>query len=316
MTSEENIYKSNSLNSDDIDFKELGTALWEGRLITLIITFVLIVFSILFALSIPNKYQSSALLVANESNASSNPISGINSALGGAAGMLGVDISSGSYSKSDYAIATINSKEFFKHLSSKYRVLPNLYAAKNFDFKNNEIIYEDSDFNSSTEKWVRNPPRGRGIIPSYLEVYPVYTENLKIKKNNSNGFISISYEHVSPVFASEFISLVINEVNNITRIKDLERSISSLKYLEEKAATTRQREVSLSISQLMEAEIRTQMLSNIDDYYLLRPIDDSYVPEARSSPNRRVIVIISTLIGIFIGSFISLLKYFYKKNYK
>ena len=47
---------------------------------------------------------------------------------GAAAGMLGINISGGEIDKGDYAIALITSKEFFKKLSEKPEILPNIYC--------------------------------------------------------------------------------------------------------------------------------------------------------------------------------------------
>ena len=85
-------------------------------------------------------------------------------------------------------------------------------------------------------------------------------------------------------------------------------------YLEEKVSQTKQKEVSSSISKLMESELRVQMLSNIDEHYLIRPIDEPYIPENKFSPNRRVIVIVATLFGGLLGCLLAIINHFYRKK--
>lgn len=302
------------LSNDDIDFKEFFIAIWNGKFIVSLVTSVFIVLSIYIALAIPNKYQSATLLVPNESSAQ-NSLSSMTSGLGGAAaGMLGINISGGAMDKGDYAIALITSKEFFKKLSEIDEILPNIYVSERYDFVSNKIIYEEDSYDSEKGIWVRNPPKGKNVIPSYLEVYPIYTKNLKIKKNNNTGFIEMTYAHVSPFFAQYLLSTIIEEVNTLSRTRDFERSKNSLNYLEEEVSKTKQKEVSASISKLMESELRIQMLSNIDEHYLIRPIDEPYVPENRFSPNRRVIVIVSTLFGGLLGCLIAIIIHFYRKK--
>tara|TARA_B100001063_G_C16746544_1_gene547859 strand:+ start:508 stop:1455 length:948 start_codon:yes stop_codon:yes gene_type:complete len=302
------------LSNDDIDFKEFFIAIWNGKFIVSLVTAVFIVLSIYIALAIPNKYQSATLLVPNESSAQ-NSLSSMASGLGGAAaGMLGINISGGGMDKGDYAIALINSKEFFKNLSEIDEILPNIYVSERYDFGSNKIIYEKDSYDSEKGVWVRNPPKGKNVIPTYLEVYPIYTKNLKIKKNNNTGFIEMTYAHVSPFFSQYLLSTIIEEVNTLSRAIDLKRSKDSLTYLEEEVSKTKQKEVSASISKLMESELRIQMLSNIDEHYLIRPIDEPYVPENRFSPNRRVIVIVSTLFGGLLGCLIAIVIHFYRKK--
>ena len=119
--------------------------------------------------------------------------------------------------------------------------------------------------------------------------------------------------HVSPFFAQYLLSTIIEEAT-LSRTRDFERSKNSLNYLEEEVSKTKQKEVSASISKLMESELRIQMLSNIDEHYLIRPIDEPYVPENRFSPNRRVIVIVSTLFGGLLGCLIAIIIHFYIKK--
>ena len=107
---------------------------------------------------------------------------------------------------------------------------------------------------------------------------------------------------------------IIEEVNTLSRIRDFERSKNSLIYLEDEASKTKQKELSAPISKLMEGELRIQMLSNIDEHYLIRPIDEPYVPENKFSPNRRIIVIVSTLFGGLLGCLIAIIIHFYRKK--
>jgi len=305
---------NNLTSNDDIDFKEFFIALWNGKLLVSAITLTFIIASVFISLAIPNKYQSSVLLVPNDSS-SQNSLSSMASGLGGAAvGMLGINISGGSIDKGDYAIALMRSKEFFKRLAEKDQILANIYVSEKYDFNNNKIIYQEDSYDSIKGEWVRNPPKGKNITPSYLEAYPTYIKDLKIKKNNNTSFIEMSYEHVSPIFAFELLSMIIDEVNDVSRARDFERSKNSLEYLETKILQTKQKEISMSISNLMERELSVQMLSNIDKYYLIKPIDKPFIPENKSSPNRRIIVIISALFGGLIGSLIAIIIHFYRKN--
>mgnify|MGYP003326580439 FL=1 len=52
----------------------------------------------------------------------------------------------------------------------------------------------------------------------------------------------------------------------------------------------------------MFAEVRTN--------YLINPLDQPFLPELKSSPNRARICISGTILGFFIGILIALVRYF------
>ena len=53
---------------------------------------------------------------------------------------------------------------------------------------------------------------------------------------------------------------------------------------------------------LIEEQTKTVMLANVSDEYLLTTLDPAVAPEMRSRPNRRLIVILGMMLGIFVGA--------------
>ena len=48
------------------------------------------------------------------------------------------------------------------------------------------------------------------------------------------------------------------------------------------------------------------MIANVRENYVLRPIDDPFLPEWKSGPDRIRIVILATIIGLIAGSLLVL----------
>jgi uncharacterized protein involved in exopolysaccharide biosynthesis len=61
-----------------------------------------------------------------------------------------------------------------------------------------------------------------------------------------------------------------------------------------------------SINKLIEAQLETQMLANVNEDYLLQSIDPPYVPELKFLPSRAKIAIFGTVSGCFLSIFIVL----------
>ena len=110
-------------------------------------------------------------------------------------------------------------------------------------------------------------------------------------------------------------STIIHEANNIVRLQHIEETNKSLSYLNNELKNTLEIGTKDSISTLIDAQLKVKMIANVRENYVLRPIDDPFLPEWKSGPDRIRIVILATIIGLIAGSFLGLyLHYFTKKN--
>tara|TARA_B100000925_G_C21854097_1_gene407009 strand:- start:21 stop:785 length:765 start_codon:yes stop_codon:yes gene_type:complete len=228
---------------------------------------------------------------------SNNVNSSILSRFGGLASVAGISIpSSSGGKKSNLAEETIKSRDFFSQLIKDNDILHDLYAAKNYDKKSKKIIY-DEKYNEEKSTWnISN--KNVSLKPSEQEAYIVYRSMLGIAVSDKSGYMTLSITHVSPEFAGTLIDLIVDKVNSITRQNDLIESDTALKYLKSMIGTVSNNETKDSLTNLIEAQLETQMLVNIrEDDYLLRYIDKPFSPEKKYSPRRSLYVILSTLLG-------------------
>lgn len=287
------------INEDSINHKsdDLLDVLLNNKILLTSITLFFTLVAIIIIIFLPNYFTSTSLLKVSFPDNNQNS-SGL-SAYAGLASLAGVSLPTASEDKGMVAIETIKSRSFLEKLISYDGVLENIVAAKSYDFDSEEIIYDESIFNNKTARWI-------GKKPSYLEAYEFYEEYMSVNQNKATGFITLSYEHVSPKFAYEFVSLIIKEINFLMKEKDIKESSDSLIYLESLIEDTNNTNIKLQLNQMIENQLRTKMLSNIRDDYLLMPIDPPYVPEEKSSPRRSILSIMSLIIG-FVFSIIFVL---------
>jgi capsular polysaccharide biosynthesis protein len=134
-------------------------------------------------------------------------------------------------------------------------------------------------------------------------------------QDQNTRFIYMSYEHVSPVFAHNLINLLLVELNEVTRVSAIEASSNSLAYLYDELAKTNEKDVRSTINDMIRNQLNIQMLTNVNNDFLLTPIDPAYIPENKSSPQRSLICILGTIFGLFISILITLIKhYLHKEN--
>ena len=278
---------------DEIDIKEIFSALWSKRFFVLS-TLVLFTFaSIIYSLWAPKIWVSdSVIALSSEEKGGSSP-----NALGGMAAMAGLAVSgaSGTADKAQLVVTSINSRDFIKHLISFPNILPELMATLSFDELDQVSTLNSSIYSIENSEWVQGLPPFFLIESEYHSSVSVHYDPL------GTGFIYISVKHRSPVFAQKFLNLIISEVNNRLRAQDLLEAEASLEYLYDQLNEVTQSEVRLSVSQLIESQLRTKMIANIRDDYAIYPLDSPHLPEQRFSPQRTKIVLGGIILGLILS---------------
>ena len=299
------------IDEDAIDLTQLMFLVLRSKFTIIIITILFSVSSVFLAIYTPDRYQSSALLQVHSSSQGSMG-SSMSSQLGGIAALAGISVNSGDSDKSYYTIETVNSREFLKHLLTFNGVKENLFASISYDKTNGNTVFDKKIFNN--KKWVRVPFDGKKSEPSYLEVYKDYIANLSIIKSEKSGYLKISFEHHSPIFAHNFLNLIINEINEVSKQSDIKESERALEYLANQSKNIEQKNIKDSIKGLVDSQLERLMLANIRDQHLVSTIDPSFIAEENFSPSRPIIVILGTIIGFFFSLLIIFLREYLSKR--
>ena len=292
----------------EIDLKEIFFILWNKKILIGFLTSIAAILSIIYALSVPNIYTSHSLL------APSTPEDSLTSKLGGLSsfgGLAGIDLTA-SGSKSMEAIERIKSFEFFSTYLLPNIKLQNIMAVKEWIPEVDTLIYDEKLYNKNTGKWVRTPSYPKKIIPSAQESFLHFKNSLSISENMNTSFITISIEHQSPIIAQKWVTLIINQVNENMRQNDQLKAEKSLDYLSEISQSTKIQSIRDAISNLLEDQMKTLMLSSSNDAYVFEIIDSPIVSELKSKPSRGLIVILGSMLGGML-SLLSILIHHYIK---
>lgn len=289
---------------DEISLREIVSVLWNGKLIISAITTLFAVTSIIVSLSLTNYYTSESLLISRDKQESGM------SSLSGLASIAGVDLSSQGASLNK-VIDIIQSREFVKRLITYDDVLPSIMAAKSYDTSTKKLSFDPELYNESSKTWVRDAPVNRDVVPSYIETHKEYSELLSITKDRLTGHVTIKIEHISPVFAYDFLSLVIQEANDVYREIDIDGANKALTYLNQELSGSPQVELKKSITNLMENQLETKMMASIHNDYVLMTLEPPFIPERKSGPVRSLIVILSTISGGLLSFMVVLFRRYY-----
>ena len=292
--------QENTTYDDEIDLTELFSVLWKAKILIIVITSFFALSSVLYALSLTNIYKSEAILSVAEQPNDRGSLAG---GMGGLASLAGISLPSSGEDKSVIAIKTIQSRVFLKHLITFKNVLPSLMASKSYDSESKKILFNQEIYNENNGGWVRPEP-------SYLEAYITYLNQISISADKGSNLITMSVEHISPIFAKELLELIINEANELLRNKDLRESSAAIAYLTSQIPKSSLITMKDAINKLVESQLHKQMLSKVNKEYILKVIEPPFIPEQRSKPIRTLICILGTLLGGILAIIWVLIRYY------
>ncbi|MEK9767759.1 MAG: Wzz/FepE/Etk N-terminal domain-containing protein [Betaproteobacteria bacterium] len=286
-------------HDDEIDLRELFGVFWRGKVQIVLVTALFALLGILYALYLPNVYRSEALLAPAQEQDS---LAGAMQGLSGLAGLAGISLPEASGSQSDQAVEVLSSRSFFTEKIYPSIHLPDLMADPRWDPETNTLSYDDDLYDAGRGQWVREVDFPYQVTPTAQEAHDFFIENtLNVSSDNATGFVTLSVDHVSPYIARDWAELMILEINEQFRARDHEIAMSSIAYLNNQIAITSVVEVRQALSQLLQNQIQTSMLTDANPDYVYSVIDPPVPPELKDSPGRVLIVILATLLGGMIG---------------
>ena len=302
----ENVYAD-----DEIDLRELFLVVWEGKILITIVTGLAAMVSVVLALSMPNIYQSTAIL-APKSDGGAGGLSRLASQYGGLASLAGVHLGGlggDGMSKSAIAIEKMKSLSFFKQRLYE-DFLIDLMAIESWDASTRQLTYDDEIYDVSSKKWLREVDPPRQSQPSGQEAHGKFLALLSVSEDKQTGLISVSVEHQSPFIAKRWVELMVSRVSEDLRSKDIREAEESIRFLEVQREKTSLVSLDEVFAQLIEEQTKTIMLANVSRDYVFDVIDPPVAPEFKSKPSRALICVLGTLLGGMLGVVFVLIRHY------
>ena len=189
-------------------------------------------------------------------------------------------------------------------------------ATKSYDFQSKKIQFDPEIYDESNGVWVREPRKNKQSKPSYLEAYKTYLSQVSIDSDEFSNLITISVEHISPVFAKELLELIINEADELLRNKDLQESSAAIAFLNNEIPKSSLVSMKDAINMLVQSQLQKQMLSKVNKEYILKVVEPPFIPEVKSKPRRSIICILGTLLGGLLAILWVLMRHFISGSLK
>ncbi|HFQ4905466.1 TPA: Wzz/FepE/Etk N-terminal domain-containing protein [Vibrio vulnificus] len=299
---------------DEIDLRELFNALWKGKWIIIVTTFVFAVGAILYALSLPNIYKSDALLAPAESS-NGGGLSKMAGQLGGLAALAGVNLGAGETSQTDLAVQVMKSRQFIEAFINKHDLLVPLMAATDWDLTNNKLILDEELYDPNTGEWLREPNGLRGSTPTSQEAFEVFNkEVLSISQDKESGLYTVSVKYYSPYVAQQWVNWLIEDINKVMRERTIAETSQNLAYLNTQLQKTAVADMQSAFYKLIEGQTKSLMLAEVQEEFVFKVVDPAVVPELKFGPKRAVICALITIFGFIFSMAIVVLSQILRGN--
>ena len=310
------LYSGAAGDSDEIDLKELWNAIWSGRWLIVAITSFFAVASVLYALSLPNQYKSTAIL-APASSSSASSLSKLAGQFGGLASLAGINLGGGgAEDKSVVAMELMKTWGFLEKFIQDNQIEVEVFAAEGWNRSTNQLVIDDDLYDVENQKWIRdfNPAKGETAEPSSWDLFEKIKDRISISQDKTTGLINISIEHYSPTVAKQWTDKLVAAINAHLQKQDREEAEKSIAYLKEQINKTTVAEMQTVFYQLIEEQTKTLMLAEVSDEYVFKTLSEAKVAEEKSKPKRALICILGTMLGGMLSVVIVLVQNIRRKS--
>ena len=280
------------IHDDEIDLLELIKVLWDEKIKIVAITAVAAFISVIYALNQPNIYQANALLApAGDEGGGMSRFAG---QFGGLASLAGVSLPDDGVNKSELGLEVLKSRKFVREFVERHKITPQLMAVDYWDPKKRELKLDADVYDEKSKAWL-----GKDGPPSSQEIFQAYMASLILEEDPASEFVRLGFKHKSPDIAAKWTGLIVKDLNDAIRRKDISEAESSIAYLRKQIETSSLTELRNLFYNLIQSQTETMMLANVREEYVFNTIDPAIVPEKKSEPKRALICILGTLLGGF-----------------
>jgi uncharacterized protein involved in exopolysaccharide biosynthesis len=240
------------------------------------------------SLAIPPTYRASTL-VAPVSPRSAEGVAGIAGQLGGLAALAGLDIEPGGDSKKE-ALAILESDGFVRGFLESEGLMPKLFPDR---------------WDAAAGAW-----RTDKKPPTMEEGVRLFQSKVRaVVRDRRNGLISVSVQWRSRELAADWANLMVERINSTLRNEAISSSAVRIRYLNDEFAKTEVMEMRRAISGLIQEQVSTAMLANVQKEYAFKVLDRAVSPDRKYRPRRALIAVLSAFLGFSLALLLVLVRW-------
>ncbi|WP_027390071.1 Wzz/FepE/Etk N-terminal domain-containing protein [Chrysiogenes arsenatis] len=298
------------LAEDEIDLRELWDTIWKNKWFIVILSSVITIVTIFYAMTLPNVYRTSTVLIP-QGEAKPSMASG----LGALAGLAGIDLGGGQINVGDQLSIILSDKTFVEHLVREHKLYerfqsdqtdPNLRFALGVRFFYDAVNFGGGKEVNFTE--LSATEQSELIFDTVQEMQKI----LKVETSKQTSAITLSAEHPDATLAHQLVSLFLEASTEHLRTVEMADIDQKINFYNQEIARTPEITLKNQLSQLVSALIQKKVLSQASEHYQLRQITQPVVshPKDKVKPKRALMVVVAMVTGGILSIFIVFLREF------
>ena len=260
-----------NIDKDTIDVIALWRLLWGNRFLLAAVAGVFGIAAVVYALLLTPVYRAEVVVTPVASGGLADSASAIAGRFGGLASLAGIDVGNSGVAGQE-AQAVLESRRLLEEFIRRNDLVGVLVAPGS---EQSTVWY--------AAKTLRET------------VTSITTDDL-------NGTTTVAVDWKDPEVAAAWANGLVALANELLRTKAIADSNRNIEYLNKQIAATSVVEMQRVLYGLIQTEMQTLMLANARVDYAFTVVDPAVVPEARSKPKRRLIVLTGVAIGLALGA--------------
>jgi uncharacterized protein involved in exopolysaccharide biosynthesis len=265
-----------SAMSDVIEFARIT---WRGRWLIVSCGLVCGLLMGVYAFTAEPWYRAQVTLLPVESK-SAQGLLGQLGPLSGLAGLAGISLDGGGRAE---PVAVLRSRDFAREFIERQRLITVLFAEK---------------WDAKLRKWKTSPDKA----PDIRDAVKYFDKDIRrIGEDRKLSLVILTVDWKDAKLAADWANQIAVDINAKLRARAIEDAETSIAYLREQLASTKEVSLQQSISRLIESQMQTVMVARGNEEYAFRVIDKAYPSKKRFKPVRSLLI----LGGAFIGGLLS-----------
>jgi len=176
------------------------------------------------------------------------------------------------------------------------------------------LILDVEVYDEASKKWLRKVKAPKTPEPSSWEAYKAFSELVSVSQDKTSSMVNIDIEFYSPAIAKQWLTWLVEDINEYMREQDQIEAKASIAYLTSQLANIKVATMETVFYQLIEEQTKNMMLTMVKKEYVLKTIDPAQVPDTKDKPKRALIVVLGTMLGGILSVLIVLIRFFSRKD--
>lgn len=265
--------------NEQVDLFELWDVLWSGKWLVVRTGMLCTLVAVIYALMASPIYESRVVMLPADDGGARGGLSALAGQFGGLASLAGIDLGGGG-GQTEAALEILDSFAFQAAFIESENLMPILLSGA---------------WDAKQQQWTEQPP------PTMQDAVLVLREAFHVSVNKKSVAIKLTVSWTDPEIAAQWANRLVDLLNSSMREQSVAEARRAVDYLEAQLAVATDVDMRSTLYRLIEAQMKTIMLANVREDFVFRVVDPAFPAEGRSSPKRKLLVVLGGMFGGILG---------------